>query len=150
MTEKYLLALQCLKAALSIDAEDPKAHEQGIQLRHKLNQDFSGLAPKVAEVIKAEFTEIPASADLSKVNQEFKDKHKSSAQHVLSSIRVQERLGGDRNKLATEVVGLLQLSGIDWEDARDAQELLQYWQSNKLAGFQKAAADKWPESSIFA
>lgn len=149
-TEKYLLALQCLKAALSVDAENPKAHEQAIQLRHKLNQDLSGLPPKVAEVIKAEFTEIPASGDLPKVNQEFKEKHKSSAQHVLSSIRVQEQLGGDRNKLATEVVGLLQLSRIQWEDARDAQELLQSWQSSELAGFKKAAAKKWPESSIFA
>lgn len=69
---------------------------------------------------------------------------------MLSSIRVQEQLGGDRSKLAIEVAGLLQLEGIQWEDARDAQELLQSWNSNELGGFQKAAAQRWPESSIFA
>lgn len=148
--EKYLLALKCLKAALSIDAENPKAHEQAIQLRHKLSQDLSTLPAKVAEVINAEFTEIPASADLSKVNAEFKEKHKTSAQHVLSSIRVQEQLGGERSKLSTDVVGILQLDGVQWEDAHDAQELLQDWKSSELSEFKKAAAKMWPESSIFA
>lgn len=130
--------------------QNPKAHEQAIRLRHRLSQDISGLPPKVAEVINAEFTEIPASADLTKLNQEFKEKHNTSTQHVLSSIRVQEHLGGDRGKLATEVVDLLKLSGIQWEDASDAQELLQQWKSSELGGFKKAAAQKWPESSIFA
>lgn len=111
---------------------------------------MSGLRPKVVEVVNAEFTEVPASADLTKVNQEFKEKHKTSAQHVLSSIRVQEQLGGDRSKLAPEVLDVLKLSGIQWEDASDAQELLKQWKSNELSGFQKAAAQKWPESSIFA
>lgn len=133
-----------------IDAENPKSHEQAIQLRHALNQDLSSLPPKVAEVINAEFTEIPVSADLSKLSQEFKEKHNASAQHLLSSIRVQELLGGDRSKLATEVAGLLQLNGIQWEDACDAQELLKSWKSSELGGFKKAAAQKWPESSIFA
>lgn len=148
--EKYLLALQCLKAALSVDAENPKAHEQAVRLRHSLNQDLSTINPKVVEVINSEFTEVPASADLSKVNQLFKEKHQTSAQHVLSSIRVQEQLGGDRGKLAAEVLGLLKLGGIQWEDASDAQELLQEWKSCELDGFKKAAAQKWPESSVFA
>lgn len=148
--EKYLLALRCLKAALSMDASNPKAHEQAIRLRHALNADLETLPPKVAEVIKSEFTEIPPSADLAKLNAEFREKHKGSAQHVLATIRVQEKLGEDRGKLAKDVVGLLEWQGVQLEDAAGAQEVLKGWKSGELAGFKKAAAQKWPESSIFA
>lgn len=148
--EKYLLALRCLKATLSLDASSPKAHEQAIQLRHALNTDLATLSPKVAEVIRSEFTEVPASADLAKVNQEFRGTHKASAQHVLASIRVQAVLGEDRGKLGKDVVGLLQIPGLELEDAVDAQELLVGWKSAELDDFKKAAAGKWPEASLFA
>lgn len=149
-TEKYLLALRCLKAALSLDAEDPKAHEQAIRLRHALNTDLATLPPKAAEVINAEFTEISSSADLAKLNQEYREKHKESPQHVLSSIRVQQALGEDRASLAKDVVALLQLKGVKVGDAQDAQQLLKSWQSGELEVFKKAAVAKWPESSVFA
>lgn len=149
-TEKYLLALRCLKAALGLDAENPKVHEQAIRLRRALTAELETLPPKTGEVIKAAFTEVPASADLTKLNQEFREKHKASPQHVLSSIRVQEKLGEDRRKLGNDVVGLLKLENIQLEDASDAQELLTSWKSGELDAFKKAAAQKWPESSIFA
>lgn len=148
--EKYLLALRCLKATLSLDSSSPKAHEQTIRLRHALNNNLATLSPKVAEVIKSEFTEVPASADLAKVNQEFREKHKTSAQHVLASIRVQAVLGEDCGKLGKDVVGLLQTPGVELEDGVDAQELLVGWKSAELDGFKKAAAGKWPEASLFA
>lgn len=149
-TEKYLLALRCLKAALALDAENPKVHEQAIRLRQALAADLETLPPKTGEVIKAAFTEIPASADLAKTNQEFREKHRTSPQHVLSSIRVQEQLGEDRGKLGKAVVNLLKLETIQLEDASDAQELLKSWKSGELDAFKTAAAQKWPESSIFA
>lgn len=149
-TEKYLLALRCLKAAWALDAENPKVHEQAIRLRQALTADAETLSPKTSEVIKTAFTEIPASADLAKMNQEFRDKNKTSAQHVLSTIRVQEKLGEDRSKLGKDVVDLLKLEKIQLEDASDAQALLKSWKSGDLDAFRKAAAQKWPESSIFA
>lgn len=133
-----------------MDAEHPKAHEQAIRLRHALNADIATLPVKIADVIKAEFTEVPASADLAKVNEAFREKHKSSPQHVLSTIRVQEKLGGDSSTLSKAVVGLLQLDKIQLEAASDAQKLLKSWKSGELEAFNKAAAQKWPESSIFA
>lgn len=149
-TEKYLLALRSLKAALALDASNPKAHEQAIRLRHALNTDLATLPSKVTEVIKVEFTEVPASADLAKVNQEFREKHKASAKHVLASLRVRAALGEDHGKLGRDVVGLLQVPEIELEDAIDAQEVLAGWKSNELDGFKKAAAGKWPEASVFA
>lgn len=135
---------------MGLDADNAKVHEQAIRLRHALNTDLETLPAKVAEVIKAEFTEVPASADLAKLNQEFREKHKASPQHVLSSIRVQEKLGEDSSKLGKDVVGLLKLDGIQLEEAEDAQKLLKSWKSSDLEAFQSAAAAKWPESSIFA
>lgn len=142
--------MRCLKAALALDAENPKVHEQAVRLRHALTADIETLSSKTSEVIKATFTEIPASADLVKINQEFREKHKTSAQHILSTIRVQETLGEDRSKLGKAVADLLKLENIQLEDASDAQALLKSWKSGELDAFKKAAAQKWPESSIFA
>lgn len=114
-----------------------------------LDKEAGTLSPKVAEVIKAEFTEIPASTDLAKHNEEFRQRHKSSAQHILASIRVQDRLGEDRGKLGKEVAGLLQIEGVELREASDAQEVLKGWKSGELEAFKKAAAQKWPESSVF-
>lgn len=139
-----------MKAALALDAENPKVHEQAIRLRQALTADIETLSPKTSEVLKATFTEIPASADLAKLNQEFREKHKASAQHVLSAIRVQEKLGEDRSKLGKDVVDLLTLEKIQLDVASDAQALLKSWKSGELDAFKKAAAQKWPESSIFA
>lgn len=139
-----------MKAALALDAENPRAHEQAVRLRHALNKDLDTLPAKVVEVINGEFTEIDASADVAKVNQDFREKHKDSAQHVLASIRAQGGLGEDRGKLSQEIVGLLQMEGIKLEDASDAQEVLKSWDSGALDEFKKAAAQKWPESSTFA
>lgn len=135
---------------MGLDAENPKVHEQAIRLRQALSADLEILPPKTTEVVQAAFTEVPASADLAKFNLEFREKHKTSPAHVLSSIRVQEKLGEDRGKLGKDVVSLLQLEEIQLEDASDAQELLKSWKSGELDSFKKAAAQKWPESSIFA
>ncbi|KAJ4385438.1 hypothetical protein N0V93_009866 [Gnomoniopsis smithogilvyi] len=150
LRKKYLLALRCLKAALGLDAENPKVHEQAIRLRQALTAELETLPPKTAEVIKTAFTEVPASADLAKINEEFREKHKTSPQHVLSSIRVQEKLGEDRSKVSKDVVDLLKMENIQLEDASDAQALLKSWKSGELDAFKKAAAQKWPESSTFA
>lgn len=134
---------------LALDKENAKAHEQAVRLRQALDKEAGTLSPKVAEVIKAEFTEIPASTDLAKHNKDFRLKHKDSAQHMLASIRVQDRLGEDRSRLAKEVAAVLQMDGVGLRDASDAQEVLKGWRSEDLDSFKKAAAQKWPESSLF-
>lgn len=134
---------------LALDSDNAKAHEQAVRLRQALDKEAGTLSPKVAEVIKAEFTEIPASTDLAKHNEDFRQRHKSSAQHVLASIRVQDSLGEDRGGLGKQVAGLLQMEGVELRDASDAQEVLKSWKSEELDAFKKAAAQKWPESSLF-
>lgn len=132
-----------------MDRQNAKAHEQAVRLRQALDKEAGTLSAKVAEVIKAEFTEIPASTDLAKHNEDFRQRHKGSAQHVLASIRAQDRLGEDRGRLGKQVAGLLQIEGVELGDASDAQEVLKSWKSGELDAFKKAAAQKWPESSLF-
>ncbi|EON97666.1 putative nmda receptor-regulated protein 1 protein [Phaeoacremonium minimum UCRPA7] len=150
LRKKYILALGCLNAALAIDPENPKAHEQAVAFRKALNDNLSSVSPKVAEVLKADFTTISESTDLKHFNQQFRTKHKDSPSHVLSAILVEEKLGGDKGKLAKELVDLVSLDSITLEEASDALQVLQSWRSNETEAFKKAATAKWPEAAAFA
>ncbi|KAH8894269.1 N-terminal acetyltransferase A, auxiliary subunit [Thozetella sp. PMI_491] len=54
--KKYLLALRCLNAALSLDKAHPKAQEQVTRFQQAVKPVLSSLPPKVQEIIKSEFT----------------------------------------------------------------------------------------------
>ncbi|KAK4097404.1 N-terminal acetyltransferase A, auxiliary subunit [Parathielavia hyrcaniae] len=58
---KYLLALRCLKAALSIDKEHPKVLDQAVRLRKALDGTMGSLAPKAKEVIESELSAVPGA-----------------------------------------------------------------------------------------
>lgn len=149
-TEKYLLALRCLKAALSIDPEHPKVHEHVVAFRQALDKDLTSLPSKVIEVLKSEFTAVAAGTDLKQFDREFREKHNESARHILASIRVQEKLGSDRATLAKELISLLQLQGVTLEDGTEILETLRSWRAGELDAFKTAAKGKWPEASAFA
>ena len=115
-----------------------------------MNDNLSSVSPKVAEVLKADFTTISESTDLKHFNEQFRTKHKDSPSHVLSAILVEEKLGGDKGKLAKELVDLVSLDSITLEEASDALQVLQSWRSNETETFKKAATAKWPEAAAFA
>lgn len=54
--EKYLLALKCLKAALTLDKDHPRVLEQVSQFRSSIDSVLPSLPPQVQEIIKSEFT----------------------------------------------------------------------------------------------
>lgn len=124
-------------------------HEQTIALRHALNK-ATDLPAKVAEVLKEEFKQVDASADLKKLNDEFLSQHKDSPQHVLAAIRAKRTLGEDEAKCDKEVTGILDIPGIGFEDAIVALETLKRLRSSEEATFQKAALAKWPEVTRLA
>lgn len=108
------------------------------------------MSPKVAEVLKAEFTTISESQDLKQFNQDFRAKHKDSPSHVLAAVLVQEKLGDDRGKLGKELVGLVSLEAITLEEASDVLQVLQSWRSSETDAFKQAAKVKWSEAAAFA
>ncbi|KAI1130058.1 tetratricopeptide [Nemania abortiva] len=148
--EKYLLALGCLNAALAIDAANPVVHEQAVRFHQEVNSKLSSLPPKVAEVIKSEFTALEASTDLKKYNAEFLEKHKDSAAHVVSAVKIQKLLGEDQKTCEKGLFGVLSLKSADWEPAAEALGLLLQWRSSEAEAFKKAAQEAWPEVTLFS
>lgn len=139
-----MLALQCLKAALELDAKSPKVHEQAVAFRHTLNT-ASDLPPQVAEVLKAEFTAIEPSTDLNKYNDDFLAANKDSPRHVLSAIKTKKLLGQDKAKSEEELLNVLEIPGVDFTDAIEALETLKSWRSAQLEPFKKAAQAKFAD-----
>ncbi|KAK5996629.1 Gastric cancer antigen Ga19 [Cladobotryum mycophilum] len=147
---KYVLALGCLNRALSIDSENPKVHEQVIAFRNLLNTGTTDLPPKVIESLKAEFKAVDETADLSKYNEEFEARHKSSPRHILSTIRGKLLIGSEKSQCEKEAAGLLDHESVTFSDAIEIIETLKGWRSSELEAFKKAAQAKWPEVTRLA
>jgi peptide alpha-N-acetyltransferase len=141
---KYVLTLQCLNRSLAIDAENPRVHEQVVAFRKLLDNAPSDLPPKVLETLKAEFTAVDATADLSKYNQDFQEKHQDSPLHVLSAVKARLALGVDLAKCEKEVTGLIEHASASFNDAVAALETLKSWRSAEIDSFRKAALTRWP------
>ncbi|KAJ2972247.1 hypothetical protein NUW58_g9225 [Xylaria curta] len=148
--EKYLLALRCLNAALAIDATNPVVHEQAVRFHQALSSKLASLPAQVAEVIKTEFTAISASTDLKKYNAEFLGKHKDSAPHVVSAIKIQKLLGEDQKTCEKALFNVLKLKSENWEPAAEALGLLFQWRSGEAEAFKNAAEKTWPEVTLFS
>ncbi|KAI0439529.1 tetratricopeptide [Xylaria telfairii] len=147
--EKYLLALGCLNAALAIDAANPVVHEQAVRFLQEMASKLSSLPPKVAQVIKTEFTAIHPSTDLEEYNVEFLEQHKDSPPHVVSAVKIQKLLGEDQKTCEKALFDVLKLKGDDWEPAAEALGLLFQWRSSEAEAFKKAAEETWPEVTLF-
>lgn len=150
--KKYLLALRCLNAALALDAQNPLLHAQGIELRCALNSCLGSLPPKVQETLEAEFTAVPASADLRKRNAEFLDRHRSEggATHRIAAARAAKVLGEPGAAIEKSLVDALDVPGVTFEEVAQVLELLRRWRSGEAGAFKEKAHEKWPEVTQFA
>ena len=148
--EKYLLALRCLNAALKLNQDHPRLHEQAVQFQHVVGPILSSLPPKVQEIIKLEFTIIPPSTDLKKLNSDFRAKHKESTEHAHAAIRAAYLLGQDKASSEKELVNLLQLKSVTFAAASNIIETLKQWGGSEVGAFKKAASEKWPNVSLLA
>ncbi|RDW71923.1 putative NMDA receptor-regulated protein 1 [Coleophoma crateriformis] len=146
--KKYILALRCLLAAASIDAEHPKVHEHIVRFKQAIDTDAESINSTSAEIIKSEFTLIPASKSLAEYNDEYLSSHKSSANSILSALRVRKLLD-PASSPDKDVEGVLALPELTLETAMSALELLKTWKSPEVESFQSSAAAKWPKANLF-
>ena len=135
---------------MALDAEHPVVHAQAIELRHALKPVLDTMPPKVQEVLKADFTVIPPTADLKKLNSEFSAKHKDSIQHKISATRVAILLGDDRGKAEKDLASIISSKTVTFDDAVIVLEQLRSWRSGETAAFKKAAHERWPDVTFFA
>lgn len=149
--EKYLLSLKCLLGAAALDKEDPKVHEQIIRFKLAVDKDVEGVPAKSLDIIKSEFNLLPSSASPTQYNDEYFAKHKDSAPAVLSAMRVRKLLSPDSmSSCEKDVAAVIKLPNITMEEAKEALELLNSWQSAEAYTFKSAAAVKWPKATVFA
>lgn len=148
--EKYVIALGCLNAALALDPSHPQVHEQAVKFLHILKAKMASLPTKVQEVIKSEFTFIEPSADLKKYNADFESKHKESPLHKLSAVKTKKTLGEEKEKCEKELMGVLGMVNVKFEDALEAMKVLEEWRSKSVDEFRGKAKAEWPEVTAFA
>lgn len=138
-------------AAAALDREHSKVHEQIVRFKLAIDKDMEGLPFKSAEVIKSEFTLIPASTPLTQYNDEYLTKHKDCARRTLSALSVRRMLSPDSaSSCAKDVAAAIKLQSITMEEAKEALALLSSWQSAEVESFRSNAAVKWPKAAAFA
>ena len=141
--------MKCLLAASELDSTHPTVHEHTIRFKKALDSENEPLAPEVTEVIKKEFTLLPASKPLAEVNDEFLAKHKDSASHVLSAIRVKKVLSNDKSTADKDVISVLDIPTISFQEAIQGLEILKFSHSSELESYRTKASSKWPDVTAF-
>lgn len=148
---KYVLALGCLNAARALQPDHPRVHEQSIRLRSAVNSARESLPAKVAEVMEAEFTAVPASADLAKLNAEFRATHSDSPAHVLAAIRAARAIGkGERAEPEKDVASVLDMASLTLSDAESVVGTLKSWRSAEVDTAKAAAQTRFPDATVFS
>lgn len=140
----------CLNAAIALDASHPKVHERIIEFKQTIDPVLDSLPAKVAELIKSDFTVIPADKDVGQFNQEFLEAHRDSPLHVASAIKARRTLGEDRDKVEKELAELVKHDKMTFEQAREVLDVLQTWKSKEVETFRTLAKGRWPEVTVFA
>jgi hypothetical protein len=149
-TEKYLLALKCLLAASALDKDHSKVHEQVVRFKLAIDQDAEKLSPQAAEIIKSEFTLLPASASLAQYNDEYLARNKDCARRTLSALKARKLLSPDTAaSLQNDAANVIKIPSITLEEAEEAFELLRSWNSSNIDSFRSQAATKWPKARAF-
>ena len=137
-------------AAAALDKDHSKVHEQIVRFKLAIDKDFEGVPAKSAEVIKSEFTLLPASVKLSQYNDEYRSRNKDCARRTVSALKVRKLLAPDSaGQCGKDIVAVLKLPTITLEEATEALELLSSWKSSEVEGFRKEAAAIWPKASVF-
>jgi len=87
---------------------------------------------------------------LKKYNTDFLARHKDSAPHVVSAVKVQKLLGEDLKACEKGLRDVLNMKTADWEPAAEALGLLFQWRSSEAEAFKNAAHETWPEVTLFS
>ena len=149
-----MLALKCLLAAVMLDKEHSKVHEQIARFKLAIDSEFesaeSTISPKAKEIIKSEFNLLPSSTSLTKFNDDYLAKHKDCARRTLSALAVRKLISPDSaSKCEKDVVAILKLPSITVEEAQEGLNLLQSWKSSGVDTYKSSASSKWPKATIF-
>lgn len=149
LIEKYLLAMQCLNAAIALAPTDPKVHERIVQFRYTVSPKLATLPPATSEVLKKEFPTVAESlSELQEFNDAFFVENSDSPRCVLAAARGRRMMGGKgcEEKLA----GVAGMEGLELGVAVEVLETLRGWGGGEAERFREGVRARWPEASAFA
>jgi N-alpha-acetyltransferase 15/16, NatA auxiliary subunit len=145
--------LKCLLALHAIDSQNPTLHVQSYRFSKLLEKSPDGTSAKLSDIIFTESrTFLPELKDLSDWNNDFVDRHKSSAPHIQAGLRVRGLIGKEaKQKNEKDLLAALSLEGTSMRDARAGLELLNEWDSSAEVKdkYLNTAADRWSKASFF-
>lgn len=153
MIGKYLLALKCLLALHALDPQNPTLHVQSYGFRDSLDRHPNGVLPRVSEIVlPGAKTLFPNDMDLSAWNNDFLDRHRSSASHVQAGLRVRALIGKEtRETNEKDLLEVLSLNSSSICSAIAGMELLDEWRSSAEVKdrYKDKAAERWNMASVF-
>lgn len=153
---KYLPALKCLLATQQLAPGSAAVHYQGSQLKLALKPMPEDIPAQAKEVLESELlSKHGGDQDIAKHNEQYREKHKDSPEHVQAAVRVRKYLdpeGKNVDKSVQDLVATLQNGNVTLEQARQGLQVLQDVGAGaeareKYAG---AARKRWPEATAFA
>ncbi|XP_048826423.1 N-alpha-acetyltransferase 15, NatA auxiliary subunit a [Brienomyrus brachyistius] len=100
--EKFLLMLQSVKRAFSIDKDHPWLHQCVVRF-FKAVSESKGLAEPVTTVLKREISQLFGESNPKRFNEAFLSKHSSSISHRLAAAKMMFYLDSSTEKKAIEL-----------------------------------------------
>ncbi|KAI1007380.1 N-alpha-acetyltransferase 15, NatA auxiliary subunit [Podosphaera aphanis] len=148
--KKYLLALKCLLAAISLDEKYPQVHELIIRFKLNVDKNIDSLSPEVADVVKSEFNYLPSSVNLKEYNEKYLSENKDNPRKIISGLKIRKLLDPESaSRCEKDMLKILNLTGSTLEEALEGLETLKMWKCAELDSYRSEAAKKWPKSSAF-
>lgn len=145
--------MKCLLALHAIDPQNPTCHVHSYKLSKILNDDANGVSSKLGQIISTEAKILlPEANKLTEWNNNFLDRHKSSASHTQAGLRVRALIGQEAKATnEKDLLGALSLDTTSMKDASAGLELLKEWGSSKEVKerYRTSAAERWSRASIF-
>ncbi|KAK8166713.1 N-alpha-acetyltransferase-like protein 15 [Phyllosticta citrichinensis] len=152
---KHLLALKCLRSAHELDPENPALHHQIIRFQKELEalaKAPSDADKPVLQVLKSQFTLIPADTSAAAFNAAFLERHAKSAPHVVAGLHARVLLDpSTKAKSEDEAIkAVVGLETAQLADAMAARDALREWGSTAevLQRWEKEVKARWTEAVL--
>ncbi len=118
-----------------------------------LDHHLDDASPKLSEIMPSETkTLFPKDQEFSDWNNDFLDRHKSSASHVQAGLRVRALIGKKAKETnEKDLFAVLSLDSASMRHANAGVELLDKWGSSPQIKerYRKSAAERWKRASLF-
>ena len=145
--------MKCLLAAHAIDAENPDLHFQAHRIREFVLSPPKPAPPKLSELVSSAASILFASdKDPSDWNDEFLSRHKTSAAHVQSGLRVRALIAKrPREEIEADLISTLSFETISLERTTRGFDLLDEWGSppEVKEKYRSTATGRWPLAQTF-